>query len=320
MVSRKIYQEMHQKLYDSDIQSTYENMLSVDNTISTGYTKRISFGNGLEILIMRNHTFETTIDLRDLSTDDAIEINYCWQGEVYMELRQADECLNLRKGQICLNRLTNSVTNFYKKSNLYTGISLFIQKDQLSNIVLGLCPPDINDNFQLFINKIIYENTCTLLAGNITIDTLAGEIINMNFPPSDVFQQIHYKKLVTAISSEIWEVITTPRSSSYNSPQIEIAKTFLFDNLQKPPSLERLAKLANISTTTLKTGFKAQYNETVYGLLRKERLRKAKLLLTDGKSVTETAVAVGYANPSQFSKAFKAQWGITPSEYKNQLP
>ncbi|TAE34626.1 MAG: AraC family transcriptional regulator, partial [Cytophagales bacterium] len=50
-------------------------------------------------------------------------------------------------------------------------------------------------------------------------------------------------------------------------------------------------------------------------LIRTYRLRQAAQLLQSGLSPTETAYRVGFDNPSSFSRAFRAVYQKTPSEY-----
>jgi len=45
-------------------------------------------------------------------------------------------------------------------------------------------------------------------------------------------------------------------------------------------------------------------------------MKRAKELLRFGDSVTDTALAVGYANPAKFSAAFRRWVGMTPSAWK----
>ncbi|MBD2701947.1 response regulator [Spirosoma sp. BT702] len=59
---------------------------------------------------------------------------------------------------------------------------------------------------------------------------------------------------------------------------------------------------------------------SVIDLLRTTRLKKAELLLKQKKmSVAEVAFSVGYNDPKYFSRAFRAQFGQTPTEYIHQL-
>ena len=51
----------------------------------------------------------------------------------------------------------------------------------------------------------------------------------------------------------------------------------------------------------------------------KLRLEKAaSLLSTTNKTVTEVVFSVGIESPSYFTKAFKAQFGVSPSDFKNK--
>jgi ligand-binding sensor domain-containing protein/signal transduction histidine kinase/DNA-binding response OmpR family regulator len=59
---------------------------------------------------------------------------------------------------------------------------------------------------------------------------------------------------------------------------------------------------------------------SVIDLLRTTRLKKAENLLKQKKaSVSEIAFAVGFSDPRYFSRAFRAQFGVTPTEYSNQV-
>lgn len=66
-------------------------------------------------------------------------------------------------------------------------------------------------------------------------------------------------------------------------------------------------------------------NQTVYSFIRTVRLnRAAQLLLTTDKQISEIAVAVGYPEPSNFTRSFIRQFNQTPSQYvrsqRNQNP
>ena len=61
--------------------------------------------------------------------------------------------------------------------------------------------------------------------------------------------------------------------------------------------------------------FKAIYGDSYFSYLREQRLIMAKEMLQSKKfSVSEVGFQVGYSNLSKFSKSFKDQFGILPSE------
>ncbi|WP_233208027.1 AraC family transcriptional regulator [Siphonobacter sp. BAB-5405] len=61
-------------------------------------------------------------------------------------------------------------------------------------------------------------------------------------------------------------------------------------------------------------------DRSVVDLLRTTRLKKAKMLLQQRKAnVSEIAFTVGFSDPKYFSRAFRAEFGLTPTEYSQQV-
>ncbi|NOH63517.1 helix-turn-helix transcriptional regulator [Vibrio sp. RE88] len=79
-----------------------------------------------------------------------------------------------------------------------------------------------------------------------------------------------------------------------------------------------LAQLSGRSLSSLNRDFKALYKVTPQKWLRDKKLAHAMELLNNhGFSVTQTANEVGYDNVSQFSRAFKLRYGLSPRQIKN---
>jgi AraC-like DNA-binding protein len=86
------------------------------------------------------------------------------------------------------------------------------------------------------------------------------------------------------------------------------------------PSIETLAKAVFMSESKLKKLFKQSYGMAIYQYYQKNRMHKAKELLAMGKlSISETGAMLGYQNLSNFSAAFKKEFGYLPSEFKEVL-
>ncbi|MFC6098724.1 hybrid sensor histidine kinase/response regulator transcription factor [Olivibacter domesticus] len=82
-------------------------------------------------------------------------------------------------------------------------------------------------------------------------------------------------------------------------------------------SVEDLAAALNISRVGLYKRLLALNGHTPSEFIRNIRLRKAAQLLTKSNlSVAEIAYQVGFNNPKQFSKYFKAMYAVLPSVYK----
>ena len=65
--------------------------------------------------------------------------------------------------------------------------------------------------------------------------------------------------------------------------------------------------------------FKVKYNVTIQQYLIGKRLDSAKRFLEFGYSVEQSANMSGYKDSFNFSKAFKKQYGVSPTEYKKNL-
>ena len=92
---------------------------------------------------------------------------------------------------------------------------------------------------------------------------------------------------------------------------------YLLDHLSERITIESLARLFLMNTTTLKNGFKALYGTSIAAHIKIHRMEKAARLLSDGRlAVSEIAKAVGYTSQSKFSAAFYEKYHLLPSEYR----
>jgi len=101
------------------------------------------------------------------------------------------------------------------------------------------------------------------------------------------------------------------------------ALAFLYENYHIPNiSNAQLAQMCNISEVYFRKLFKADLGRSPKQFLLTLRLQKAKLLLAEGiQKITAIATACGFESSAHFSRSFKEQVGMTPSEYrqKNQI-
>ena len=81
--------------------------------------------------------------------------------------------------------------------------------------------------------------------------------------------------------------------------------------------VEQLAQELCMERTGLYKKLTALTNTTPVAFIRSIRLHHAAVLLQEGKqSVNEIAERTGFSSPSYFTKCFKKEFGILPSEYK----
>lgn len=67
-------------------------------------------------------------------------------------------------------------------------------------------------------------------------------------------------------------------------------------------------------------GFRLLFNNSVFGLLREERLEKAQILMEkQEKRACKAAWEVGYSSLSSFHRAFSKKYGVNPGYYSKNL-
>ena len=84
----------------------------------------------------------------------------------------------------------------------------------------------------------------------------------------------------------------------------------------QPLDVPAMARVALMSPAHFSRRFRAAYGETPYSYLMTRRIERAKALLRQGMSVTDTCVSVGCTSLGSFSSRFTEIVGTTPSQYR----
>ena len=101
---------------------------------------------------------------------------------------------------------------------------------------------------------------------------------------------------------------------------IRLASEIIDARFCEPWTIPRLARETGLNERKLKRGFRALLGVTVHGYLDRARIDAAATMLGAGNTtVTDTAIAVGYANPSHFAKVFYRQKGMQPSRWQRRF-
>lgn len=126
-------------------------------------------------------------------------------------------------------------------------------------------------------------------------------------------------------------MIETPRGKQYNAVKgatmenreivekaIEYVKTHATEN---DLSIEKVADNAGFSMDYFNRMFLARTGYNIMEYVRLERLKQAAKYLrrTPKKQILDTALKHGYDSSESFSRAFKKQFGVNPSEYQEMM-
>ena len=98
---------------------------------------------------------------------------------------------------------------------------------------------------------------------------------------------------------------------------IEGVKRYIREHIGEPLDRETLAAVAGFSIPHFHRVFTAHVGESAISYVRRLRLERAGRKLRMGAvDITEVALAAGYDSHAAFSKAFKQQYGLSPSEFR----
>jgi AraC-like DNA-binding protein len=99
--------------------------------------------------------------------------------------------------------------------------------------------------------------------------------------------------------------------------RVQVVRVLLEGSFQQKLGLRDMSAKVNLSPWRLAHLFKAETGMSPQRYLTLVRLQRARDQLANSfLSVQEIGAAVGIPNPSQFTRNFKAAYGMTPVEYR----
>jgi AraC family transcriptional regulator len=99
--------------------------------------------------------------------------------------------------------------------------------------------------------------------------------------------------------------------------RINRAVDYVTRNLAQPLRLEEVARAACFSSYHFHRIFRALMGETLASFVKRVRLERAVYLLShrEGATLTQIALACGFSSSSDFSRSFRAAYGVPPSAF-----
>jgi len=99
--------------------------------------------------------------------------------------------------------------------------------------------------------------------------------------------------------------------------RLDDVRQYIREHINEPLSREVLAAVAGFSIPHFHRIFTAHMGENISDYVRRVRLERAGRKLRMGAvDITEVALAAGYDTHAAFGKAFKQQYGLSPSEFR----
>lgn len=112
-------------------------------------------------------------------------------------------------------------------------------------------------------------------------------------------------------------MLTDTHTIQEHSNCIEDVMRYIRNHINEPIDRETLAAVAGFSIPHFHRVFTAHVGESAVSYVRRLRMERAARKLRMGAvDITEVALAAGYDSHAAFSKAFKQQFSLSPSEFR----
>lgn len=152
---------------------------------------------------------------------------------------------------------------------------------------------------------ILFEEHNDAFSRDLILTTLKEIIINL-------VQQDDKK-------DETQEIIN-PIQSQFENELLREIDSYIHLNIYEPLSIEDLCEHFSISRSTLQSIFKKHVNVPPKRYINDLKMVHAQRLILEGKhSITEIAMNLGFSSIHYFSRKFKANFGMSPTEYLQSI-
>lgn len=138
--------------------------------------------------------------------------------------------------------------------------------------------------------------------------------------------QDHYEDLLTMLLHQLFILLHRHMTKDHNlkneylEKEMELAKQFFNENYNKAINIDDYASSRGMSVSWFIRNFKNYTAITPMQYIVSLRITNAQILLeTTNYHVNEIGNIVGYDNALYFSRIFKKQKGMSPSEYRKQI-
>jgi AraC-like DNA-binding protein len=303
------------------------NTLQLPTTAGTGHMSYYELPNGLQILV------SNFILQQDLTIKRQKSETECYQ--LYLVENTHGNITNIEIEHDNYRHYSPNFASVALRSSFFES-EIFLSKGtnvNVVNVVFGkdwlaryLNLPDSNE----LLRKYLSLKTAKLLfvALDLQYKQLTEEIFALS-SGNDAMKLLGMERRVMQIIElffrRIMEKLNQPETTVSLNRQdinriINIESSLIADVFTLPPTIKQLATQHNISETKLKKDFKAVYGMPLYQYYQKARMKTAHNILLAGKyAIKQVATEMGFSNVSNFTIAFKKEYGYLPSKIAEEV-
>lgn len=206
------------------------------------------------------------------------------------------------------------------------GMEALAQIDNLQPdiVIMDINIPIMNGLKVIQLSRIKHPNTAFVIVSGYDDFSYCREALHLQITDY-ILKPVNYEEFGTCIDN-LKISLFEQRVSAEDSPEKQEERTisgitrYLQEHLAEEMSLSVLAEEFHLNPQYISQLFKNEIGVNFLSYLTNIRMEKAKkLLLSTSLSVAEVAEQSGYGDYRVFTKVFKKNEGITPSQYRRDF-
>jgi len=211
----------------------------------------------------------------------------------------------------------------YQPNSPLTGVQVFVSHNLFNSLLdheYCRIPGDLNDmatNQCPYLKSLAMPPAVRIIVRQLLSCTLKGPMKTMYFEG----KALELATMGLSLFAPPKQENKTPRPLRTSDMDAVVrTRELICRRFKNPPGLQELAKTVGLQHTRLNHCFREVYGTTIFNYVKELRLTHAKNMLDQGRTnVTEAAFEAGYASLSNFSRAFKSEFGTGPGAYLREL-
>lgn len=191
-------------------------------------------------------------------------------------------------------------------------------------VIMDINIPIMNGLKVIQLSRIKHPNTAFVIVSGYDDFSYCREALHLQITDY-ILKPVNYEEFGTCIDN-LKISLFEQRVSAEDSPEKQEERTisgitrYLQEHLAEEMSLSVLAEEFHLNPQYISQLFKNEIGVNFLSYLTNIRMEKAKkLLLSTSLSVAEVAEQSGYGDYRVFTKVFKKNEGITPSQYRRDF-
>jgi AraC family transcriptional regulator len=191
--------------------------------------------------------------------------------------------------------------HIYLPANPFTALAKHTSRNFDASVVdyrAGFKDPGIGNIANQIAGELRFETSC----GDLLVEILADELA---------------VRLLSHHSNMAFSLTARPiHSRTLDADRLKRVMNYINAHLRDQITVEELASVASFSRFHFSRKFKATVGQSPSSFVGRLRLELAKLLLSQGASIADTAFDCGFSSESNFVRSFRRAVGVTPGQYR----